>query len=187
MKKIVLLISIVALFISCEDTSKKKNIEEAAKIPTLALAEFDAKAGEFLDKEIQVKGIVDHVCKHGGKKILLVNDEGDVHIESETRFDDAMVGDEVTINGIVTEFRVDEAYLLKKEEDHLQNHKEGTDSKDVYDQKMEKLQYFRDSMKVAKVDHLSYYSMDYVSHEVVTKGKKEAKKEEDKEESKTTE
>ena len=179
MKKIVLIISMAALFISCDDTSKKKD-KEVAKIPTLSLAEFDAKAGEFLDKEIQVKGIVDHVCKHGGKKLLLVDEEGDVHVESESRFDDAMVGDEVTINGIVTEFRVDESYLLKKEEDNLQSHKEGTDSKDVYDQKMEKLQYFRDSMKVTKVDHLSYYSMDYVSHEVLTKGEKEKEEEENK-------
>ena len=186
MKKIILLISIVALFISCDDTSKKKD-KDVAKLPIVALAEFDAKAGEFLDKEIQVKGIVDHVCKHGGKKLSLVNEEGDVHVESESRFDDAIVGDEVIINGIVTEFRVDEAYLLKKEEDHLQNHKDGTDSKDVYDQKMEKLQYFRDSMEVAKVDHLSYYSIDYISHKVVTKGKKEEGKEEDKEESKTAE
>ena len=179
MKKIVLIISLVALFSSCEDTSKKKQ-KEVVELPTLALADFDANAGEFLDKEIQVKGIVDHVCKHGGKKLLLVNDEGDVHVESEARFDDAMVGDEVAINGIVTEFRVDEAYLLKKEEDNLQSHKDGTDSKDVYDQKMEKLQYFRDSMKVAKVDHLSYYSLDYVSHKVLTKGEPKKKEEESK-------
>jgi len=183
MKKIVFIISIVTLFISC-DTSKKKDKDGTkTAIPTLALADFDAKAGEFLDKEIQVKGIVDHVCKHGGKKLSLVNEEGDVHVESDSRFDDSIVGDEVTINGIVTEFRVDEAYLLKKEEDHLQSHKDGTDSKDVYNQKMEKLQYFRDSMKVAKVDHLSYYSMEYISHEVVTKGEKE----EEKDESKTAE
>jgi len=180
MKKVVLVISFIALFISCDGTSKKKDKEVSESTPSIALADFDAKAGEWLDKEIQVKGIVDHVCKHGGKKLLLVNEEGDVHVESDTRFDDAMVGDEVTINGIVTEFRVDEAYLLKKEEDNLQSHKEGTDSNEVYKQKMEKLQYFRDSMEVSKVDHLSYYSMDYVSHKVIAKGEKKEEKAEDK-------
>lgn len=177
MKKTALLISFIVLFVSCKDTSKKQD-KELAQTPTIALADFDAKAGAFLNKEIQVKGIVDHVCKHGGKKLLLVNDEADVHVESETRFDDAMVGDEVTINGIVTEFRVDEAYLLKKEADHIQSHKEGTDNEEVYKQKMEKLQYFRDSMKVAKVDHLSYYSIDYLSHKVNSKGEKKEEKEE---------
>ncbi len=42
------------------------------------------------------------MCKHGGKKLLLVNDKGDVHVESETRFDDALVGDEVTFKGKLT-------------------------------------------------------------------------------------
>lgn len=181
MKKTALLLSFIVLFISCKDATKKKE-KELVQTPTIALADFDAKAGAFLNKEIQVKGIVDHVCKHGGKKLLLVNDDADVHVESEARFDDAMVGDEVAINGIVTEFRVDEAYLLKKEADHIQSHKEGTDNEEVYKQKMEQLQYFRDSMKVAKVDHLSYYSLDYISHKVIIKGKKEVE-----EESKTAE
>ena len=183
MKKLLIILSFFALLISCADGSKKKNsdavndTEVTTEIPLLALGEFDEKASEFLDKEIQVKGIVDHICKHGGKKILLVDDNGDVHVESEERFDDALVGDEITLNGVVTEFRVDEAYILKKEEDHLQNHKEGTDSKEMYDKKMKQLTFYRDSMSLTKVDHLSYYSLDYISHKVDKEGEKEEEKE----------
>ncbi len=175
MKKFILIFGIIALTISCADATKKTDeiatdntevTEKSIEKPLIALADFDSKAGEWVAKEVQVKGIVDHVCKHGGKKILLVNDEGDVHIESETRFDDALVGSEITVNGVVTEFRVDEAYLLQKEEDHIQNHKEGTDSKDVYDEKMQHLQDYRDEMKEANVNHLSFYSLDYISHKV---------------------
>ena len=175
MKKLILILSLIALTISCADATKKTDnessndkdvIENSTEKPLIALAEFDSKAGEWVNKEVQVKGIVDHVCKHGGKKLLLVNDNGDVHVESEERFNDALVGSEITVNGIVTEFRVDESYLLKKEEDHIQNHKEGTDSKDVYDEKMQHLQDYRDEMKEANVDHLSFYSLDYVSHKI---------------------
>lgn len=186
MKKVLLIISFLALFISCDDASKKKD-KETSKIPTLALADFDAKAGEWLGKEIQVEGIVDHVCKHGGKKILLVDDEGDIHVESDKRFDDAIVGDKISLKGIVTEFRVDESYLLKKEEDHIQKHKEGADTQEIYEKKMAQLQYFRDSMEVAKVKHLSYYSVDYISHEIITEGEEEKEVEEEKEEGKTAE
>lgn len=186
MKKIVLIASFLMLFISCADATKKKDTEVDTKAkPQMALADFDAKAGKYLDKEIQVKGIVDHVCKHGGKKLLLVNDDADVHIESDTRFDDALIGDEITVNGVVTEFRVDEAFLLQKEEDNIQNHKEGTDSKDVYDEKMKHLQDYRDQMKADKVDHLSFYSLDYVSHEVIKAGENEDVQE--KEDNKTKE
>jgi hypothetical protein len=115
---------------------------------------------------VKVSGIVDHVCKHGGKKLLLVNDKADVHVESEERFDDALVGSEILVTGIVKEFRVDEAYCLQKEEDHQQSHKDGTDSDEMYAKKMEQITFFRDSMKAAKVDHLSFYSLDYISHKV---------------------
>ncbi len=175
MKKLVIILSILALGISCAKNTKKENqseidktevAEKVAERPVLALAEFDTSAGQYVNKEVQVNGIVDHVCKHGGKKLLLVNDAGDVHVESETRFDDALVGDEISLTGIVKEFKVDEAYCLQKEEDHLQNHKEGTDSDDVYAKKMEQIEIYRDSMKVAGVDHLSFYSLDYVSHQM---------------------
>ena len=141
MKKFIIILSLLTLNISCSESAKKenktevKNIEETEKDiekPVLALADFDGIAVKWVNKEVQVNGIVDHVCKHGGKKLLLVNDNGDVHIESETRFDDALIGDEIAVIGVVIEFKVDEAYCLQKEEDHLQNHKDGTDSEDVY-------------------------------------------------------
>ena len=176
MKKFLIVLSVLALSISCADNTKKENktevdnIEVTGKVtekPVLALADFDLIAAKWVNKEVQINGIVDHVCKHGGKKLLLVNDKGDVHVESETRFDDALIGDEITLTGVVKEFKVDEAYCLQKEEDHLQNHKEGTDSDEVYAQKMKQVKVYRDSMKVAGVDHLSFYSLDYISHQII--------------------
>lgn len=172
MKRIILFFVVITFSISCakdvktEKKTKVNNVEKKADKPILALANFNGEAAKWVDKEVQVKGIVDHVCKHGGKKLLLVSDEGDVHVVSETRFDDTLIGDEITLTGIVKEFKVDEAYCLQKEEDHLQTHKEGTDSDEIYAKKMEQLKIYRDSMKVAGVDHLSFYSLDYVSHQI---------------------
>jgi len=188
MKKIIIIFSLLVFTISCGDSTKKtdKSIENGLEVvdktsetPSLALVNFDADAGKYLDKEIQLKGIVDHVCKHGGKKILLVDDYGDAHVESETRFDDAIVGSEILVKGVVEEFRVDEAYCLQKEEDYLQNHKDGTDSADMYKQKMEQIAFFRDSMKTAKTDHISYYSLKYTSHVVIKEGEEEEEKTEE--------
>lgn len=168
-----MILCILALGISCSESSKMDNnteaenleaVENTTGIPVLSLADFDVSAADWVDKEVQVVGIVDHVCKHGGKKLFLVNDDGEVHVESEERFDDEMVGDEIKVTGIVKEFKIDEAYCLQKEEDHIQNHKEGTDSDEVFNQKLKQIQHYRDSMKVAGVDHLSFYSLEYVSH-----------------------
>lgn len=149
--------------LSDEQMTEEEVITEA---PLLAIGEFDSKAGEFIDREILVEGIVDHVCKHGGKKLFLVSDEGDLHVESDERFDEALMGSTVLVKGIVREFRVDEGYCLKMEEDNIQSHKEGATDEDLYERKMAQIQYYRDSMQTAGVDHLSYYSVEYVSLEV---------------------
>ncbi len=173
MRKLLSIIVIVVLFAACgtntenKETEKKDSTEtsELVKkdIPTIALGEFDTKAGGFVEKEIMVSGIVDHVCKHGGKKILLVSDNGDVHVESKKRFEESLVGSEIVVTGIVKEFRIDEAHCLKMEEDNINSHKEDAD-KDMLERKNKQITYYRDSMKNAGVDHLSYYSLEYVSH-----------------------
>jgi hypothetical protein len=107
------------------------------------------------------------VCKHGGKKLFLVNDEADVHVESDTRFDDELIGSEVIVTGIVREFRVDEGYCLKMEEDNIASHKEGETDQEQFDNKIAMIQEYRDEMKEKGVDHLSYYSLEYISLEEV--------------------
>lgn len=162
---------LVLFFAACSQNSEKTGevqtgTEIAAETPMVALGEFDSKAGDYVDHEIMVEGIVDHVCKHGGKKLFLVSDDGDVHVESEERFDESLAGSKVAVKGIVREFRVDEAYCLKMEEDNIQSHREGKTEDELYERKMGQIKYYRDSMEVAGVDHLSYYSIDFVSLEV---------------------
>ena len=171
-----LLIAGVALFLgSCSGEATTNDTENAndtiaeetgSDIPVLVLGEIEEKAGEFIDQEVQVVGIVDHICKHGGKKIFLVSDDADVHINGEERFDEELTGSEITVTGIVREFRVDEGYCLQQEEDNIQSHKKGDTDEDLFEMKKEQIQFYRDSMASAGVDHLSFYSIDYVSHTV---------------------
>lgn len=173
MKKIVYLLSITLLFTaSCSEDPQEKTEEvssiEIEGIPVISIGEFDTKAGEFVNNEVQISGIVDHVCKHGGKKLLLVNDDGDVHITTdEDRFSDELIGEEVMINGIVEEFRVDEEYCMQMDEDNIKNHSEGESDEELFEKKKHSIQAYRDSMEAAGVDHLSYYSLVYVSMEVM--------------------
>ena len=173
-KKVLTIVAIAALFASCgggagtdNSNTEVSDVETLeANRPEINLGEFDARAGDYVDKEILVVGIVDHICEHGGKKLLLVSDDGDVHVEAEERFEDEIEGSEIILTGIVTEFRVDEAYCLKMEEDNIQSHKEGETDDENFEMKMEQIEFYRDSMETAGTDHLSFYSLDYVSHVV---------------------
>ena len=179
MKKILLSLLIATALFACTNNNENNNettdadttkvdttiiaVDEDTDIPVIALADFDKKATEYVNKKIETTGLVDHVCKHGGKKILLVNDNADVHVESETRFEDTLVGNTVSLIGVVKEFRVDEAYFQKMKQEELNKHSEGKDKEEMKERKQKMLQFYRDSMKNAGVDHLSFYSLEFVS------------------------
>ena len=78
----------------------------------------------------------------------------------------ALIGSEIIVNGIVREFRVDEAYCLKMEEDNIQSHKTGETDESLFERKMGQIQFYRDSMATANTDHLSFYSVEYVAHQL---------------------
>ena len=77
MKRFFILLAIAGLFASCNGDSENNEqnndsslaetiINEATKQLVVSLADFEAKAPELVGKTIQISGIVDHVCKHGG-------------------------------------------------------------------------------------------------------------------------
>ena len=167
-KNLLAILLISVMFIACSNENKpkeneKSKTENVKEIPIIDIGDFDSKAGDYVGKEVKVSGIVDHVCKHGGKKILLVSDKGDVHINADKRFDENLVGKDITVTGIVKEFRVDESYCLKMEKDNMKSHKEGKSEQDIYNRKMKQIKFYRDSMKKANLDHLSFYSLEFVS------------------------
>jgi hypothetical protein len=172
MKKYLSIFAILAvLFYACgseEDSSTNTDsteVSETADVPELKISEFDSLAGNYVDKEIQIKGVVDHVCRHGGKRLFVVDTDGnDIHVEGEERFNDTLMGSEITVTGIVREFRIDEAYCMQMEEDNIKSHSEGQTNKEQFEQKKKHIAEYRDSMKAAGVDHLSYYSLEYVKH-----------------------
>jgi hypothetical protein len=166
------LIAAVALVMACNNKPADNEENESAQmaeavatdIPVLAVADFDAKAENFADKEVRVTGIVDHVCKHGGKKLLLVVDGASVHVVAqEERFDDALVGQQVSLNGIVREERIDESTCLQMEEDAIKNHSEGEADDEMLARKKKQIKFYRDSMATAGLDHLSYYSLEFIA------------------------
>lgn len=175
-KNFVKIIVIAVAFTACAGNAEKGTSENTeatelnsseAEVPEIILADFGAKAGDFVDKEVKVAGLVDHVCKQGGKKLFLVSEEADLHVEGEERFDESLSGSSVIVTGYVREFRVDEAYCLKMEEDNITSHSKGATDDELYARKMETVQWYRDSMQTANTDHLSFYSLEYKSLVVV--------------------
>ena len=168
MKKITFILVLLIALTSCKTENKKidttSEINTDIETPFVSLNEFDTKAGEFVNKQIKVNGIVDHVCKHGGKKILLVTDESDVHVVSDERFDETLKGSEIILTGVVLEEIIDESYCLKMEEDNIKSHSEGASNKEQFENKKKHVAEYRAKMEADGVNHISNYSLQYVSY-----------------------
>lgn len=171
-KRTLFLSAIVLFFTACgEDESDVKNdidttVIENVSMPEIAVGDFESKAGEFVGKEIEVSGIVDHVCKHGGKKILLVDGDFSLHVFSDERYDEELSGSKVTVVGVVEEEKIDETYLTEWWNHARGSHSEGTDADKKYLEEVEaEIQQIRDSLKAEGVDYFSEYSLKYVSLE----------------------
>ena len=169
-KKILLFSLTILIFAACgnddnnsvtpNDTTEIKN----AEVTELSLSDFDSLAGNFVGKEVSVSGIVDHVCKHGGKKLFLVDGDYNLHVFNDNRFDEALSGSKVIVKGTVKEERVDSAYLAEKLQHEQESHADGNEAdKENLAKMTEFIKKMQDSLKKSGLNHFSNYSLKFVS------------------------
>ena len=151
-------ISLIAMFVLVSCKSEVKTETGSTIIP---LEKFEEMAPNFVNKTVVTSGIVDHICKHGGKKLLLVSDDFSLHIFAEERFSDDIVGQIVEITGTLGEDIIDEATFQQWEDD--------ASTMEEHERKMGILDYvsmMRDSLQASGKDHFSDYYITYISHKV---------------------
>lgn len=191
MKKLLFIATIALSFASCQNSETKT---ETANDETLnnevmlvQLAEFENQAGDLVGKTIQLSGTVDHVCKHGGQRMFIVDNESEARIKitpaaEVAAFNTGLVGDELLITGTVEEQRIDEAYLMEWEEEikagsvenddkgegtHLGgNVEKGGEGADI-NEEMEKVNNLREQLQASGKDYLAFYSVVCTGYEVV--------------------
>ncbi len=195
MKKIIVLLTVIALFTtSCENAQKntessnnKSDVVVADEIAILNIADFDNEAGNYVGKKVQLEGTVDHICKHGGQKLFLVSDKSDARIkvtpdEEIAAFNAELEGDNIVLVGIVEEQRIDEDYIREWEEEiksgidmgddkgegsHLggKMEKGGVDADT--EAEMKKIENLRDMLNKSENNYLSFYSVLCTSYTTV--------------------
>ncbi len=170
MKRYVLVLAVVSLILSAccdagDNNSKSATKDTVAKqevVSEVSIKDFDSLAASMVGKKVIVKGLVDHVCKHGGKKLFLVSDDANVHVVHNERFADSLKGNEVRLVGVVKEFKLDETYCSHADEENQKALDEGKKTKEQFEKVKEHINGYRDSMKTAGKDHLSFYSLEFV-------------------------
>jgi hypothetical protein len=172
MKNVFILLAVISLSVSCNnnDNAKKDSTDslklEKKEITEIKLTEFESKAGGFIGKEVKITGVVDHVCKHGGKKFLLVDGDKSLHVFNDNKFEETLSGSKVTVTGIVEEEKIDSAYIAETVNHEIGSHGSGTkEDKMKIKGIKEWAKMMTDSLKKEGVDHFSDYSLKFVSLE----------------------
>jgi hypothetical protein len=147
------------MFVISNCSNDVKPISDVQLIP---LEKFEEIASTVIGQTVKTVGIADHVCKHGGKKLLLVSDDFSVHVMSDDRFDDSMIGLELEITGVLVEDRTDESTFQKWEENanSIEEH-------DIQQNWFDHIKTMRDSLSKSGKDHFSEYHINYISHLII--------------------
>ncbi|MEZ5082921.1 MAG: hypothetical protein R2750_05675 [Bacteroidales bacterium] len=130
-KKLFYLFMILAIAVACNNQQQNAENAEAVEeesmdeIADLTVANFTEMAPDHAGKQIRIKGTVSHTCKHGGKRMFIIDEgtEESVKIEAGENiasFDAELEGNDVIVTGILTELIVDENYLNNWENEVLE-------------------------------------------------------------------
>lgn len=120
-------VAVAFAIVSCANNQSQGDASQAAaqeQTSSQATAEMSvddllASADTHVGKEVTFRGICTHTCSHGATKIFLMGSDDTKTIRVEAgalgSFDTRCVNNLVSVTGVVSEQRIDEAYLQRWE------------------------------------------------------------------------
>ena len=183
-RKLFVLAIASVFFISCGEQQKSANNDASENEPVAEIVKvtpdnFYEKAGDLVGKDVSIEGTIDHVCKHGGKKMMVFGTDPDIRVKITTgedmaAFDSDWGGSDVVAIGTVKEFRIDEEYLAdwesdvneqvaKEEFEHSEDkpgiHKGESEDEHSAVEELEQIAKYRQEIAESGEDHISFYSI----------------------------
>jgi hypothetical protein len=106
-KKVLLSMAVLGMILMVQSTFSQEmtSSKGATKVD---VDTFKENAPDMVGKTVVITGMVTHVCKHGGKKMFIMNSDADVQVKITTGEDIAsfpveLEGESVWVNGVVEE------------------------------------------------------------------------------------
>jgi len=130
MKKLSFLVLLSIILFSAntmiaQDNMKAKQADNAASV-VITPETFQEYAATNVGKQVEVKGMVVHVCKHGGKKMFIIGEDPEKRVKITASdkvnvFEPELEGSTVMVQGIIDpieEEEVPEAEKTAEDSDH---------------------------------------------------------------------
>jgi len=176
MKKLFLFLFIPLFSVSCTNQSPKQSeISDTSTqnvIVEVNIHDILADTESFLGKEVSIKGTVDHVCKHGGKKMFVFGESPEDRIKIITAknmnsFEVELEGSDVLVQGIlIEELRVDEDYLARRK-DELSSVDKSEENQEELEEGKQQIEDLKEQLDACGEDSLSFYVIECSAFEEV--------------------
>jgi hypothetical protein len=125
----------VAALMAFSCTNKKQSEKKATEnqkqeqTEVVKVTQVTNQPENFVDKKITVKGMVTHVCRHGGKKLHISASDSDQKLrikagENMSAFEREIEGSTVLATGKFIEERIDQEYVEKLKKGDSEEHHE---------------------------------------------------------------
>jgi len=170
-RKILGVAALIAILASCGNKTQKEETT-GKEVTKVTVDEVLADMQKYVDQEVIISGIVNHVCSHGGKRMFIMGSNPDAAIKITPDdaigvFEKELEGSDVLVTGIVKELRIDEAYVdnLEKEvaegadNEAIHDHSAGTHDEEAENEKQAQLDAMRN--KIAESEQ-GYYSQFWI-------------------------
>lgn len=180
-KKFMFFLLAAGMFVACTNNA---NQPLSKQTPTFDLGQFEEMAGQYTNQEVILTGTCDHVCKHGGGRMFLINNDGSVRVEITAGdagpFQQEMEGSDFVIKGILEEMRIDNAYLDKWEQEVMEGSDEeesemklhtgepGHEHQEGKETELQKIADLRTAITDSGKPHLSFYSVKALAFEKIS-------------------
>lgn len=185
-KKLFVIVTLAALGFTACNTNETKNTENTTDEPTeatttdeakvLNVADFYVVAANYANKEVTVKGVVEHTCKHGGKKMFILDPQNEeanaLKITTEKSFDVSLEGSIVEVTGVVEELIVNEATIAELEAQIKKEHGELEVNEEEHDPnqgQMGQLKMMKKMLEDNQGKEVKNYTLSCVSYKVAEK------------------
>lgn len=176
-----LTVAIALTFASCQGNQKKTQTEDVkSEVKTEAAVVTPEKVMEegatLIDQEVLIKGTVNHVCHHGGKKCRLAGTTEGAWVQVMARgeisaFEQELVGSDIIVKGTVKERRITKEMVEEQEKavQEAMNNAENKEAKAHCSSSMGNVAKMKQWMADNNKDYYSVYFVEGVSFEKVQK------------------
>lgn len=173
-KLFALFILVMGFLSSCDSGIKEEARDTKNDTIQITVLSFAGQADTLANRQVIIEGTVLHTCKHGGKRMFLVDGSDSIRVKITagpeiTKFDESLVGSRVRVFGTLKEERIDEKYLNEWENEvknPKENHEAGVHSgakgheEETPQDKLANIASLRADLKASGKDHLSFFSIE---------------------------